>query len=110
MGADILSRTLELKAGKSRILVEVDELPERGLKKFSGEEKLEENFSKVSAALKDVVESIEAQLSKLLARPDEITLEMGAKLSGEADLWIVKGDAEASMTLTLKWTKPSKAG
>ena len=34
-----------------------------------------------------------------------LTLEMGAKLSGSADLWIVKGEAEANMKLTLKWTK-----
>ena len=34
----------------------------------------------------------------LVRRPDEMTLEMGAKLSGAADLWIVKGEADGEAT------------
>ena len=101
-----MSRILELRTGESRILVEVDEMPgEDRMKKVAATGRLQEDFSKVSSALKDVVESIEGQLDRLTRRPDEITLAMGAKFSGEADLWIVKGNAEANMTLTLKWTK-----
>ena len=106
-----MSRILELKAGESRIFVEVDDAPgESRLQKVSTTGKLEEDFSKVAGALKDVVEAIETQLKGLVRRPDEMTLEMGAKLSGSADLWIVKGDAEANMTLTLKRTKAGATG
>jgi hypothetical protein len=100
-----MSRTLELRTGQSRIFVEVDEMPGKRMQKVAASGRLEEDFSKVAGALKDVVESIEAQLRQLVSRPHEVTIAMGAKLSGTADLWIVKGNAEANMTLTLKWTK-----
>ena len=102
-----MSQLIELKAGNSVVFVEVDDVPGApGLEQVAATGPIEENFNKVAEALKDVVESIESQLRALISRPDEVTLEMGAKLSGAANLWIVKGDAEAHMKLTLKWMKP----
>jgi hypothetical protein len=102
-----MSRILELKTGESRIFVEVDDAPgDSRLQKVAAAKDLKEDFAKVAMALKDVAASIEAQLGQLDRRPDEVTLEMGAKLTGSADLWIVKGDAEANIAITLKWSAP----
>lgn len=35
--------------------------------------------------------------------PKKIEVEFRAQLSGEADLWVVSGDAEAEFTVKLRW-------
>ena len=39
-------------------------------------------------------------------QPDEAKLEIGLRVGADADLWLVKGDADAHLKLTLTWTKP----
>lgn len=67
---------------------------------------LKASFAKVSASLAGVVKSIEAQLDALPRRPDTVAVEFGAQLKGEADLWLVSGEATGHMKVTLTWTKP----
>lgn len=68
-----------------------------------GREKLEASFTKVSASLKSIVSSIEDQLSTLAKRPTKFEIEMGVELKGEADFWIVSGEATGHMKITLSW-------
>lgn len=70
---------------------------------------LEANFSKVSASLAAIVESMERQLGRLPRRPDKVTLEMGAQLKGQADLWLVSGEATAHLKVTMTWDAPRAA-
>jgi hypothetical protein len=58
-----------------------------------------------------VFEVAQAQLSKLAKNASETSIEIGANLSTEGNLVIVKGTAEASIKVTMKWqaTKPTGA-
>jgi hypothetical protein len=47
----------------------------------------------------------DAEIGKMVSRPEKVEMEFGAKLSGECDLWIVSGNADAEFDVTLSWGK-----
>jgi hypothetical protein len=56
-----------------------------------------------------VFEIAQAQLSQLARKAQETSIEIGAKLSTKGNLIIVKGSAEASIKVTMKWSTPKDA-
>lgn len=100
--------TLELKLDEqASIFVEVQTPAGRREDVSSVDSKIEESFDKVSGSLKKIAEAMERQLASMTRRPDKVQLEMGAQLKGNADLWLVAGEATAHMKITLAWDKPA---
>jgi hypothetical protein len=66
-------------------------------------------FKAALGTLGDVVAVLEESVGRLARRPDKVEIEFGASLTGQADLWIVSGDAKAEFKVKLAWEKP-KAG
>jgi inner membrane protein involved in colicin E2 resistance len=103
-----LMATLQLQLSDEAIVyVEVRPSANERLREVSTE-KLEANFDKVSRSLRGVVQSINAQLDQIPIRPDKITVEMGAELKGEADLWLVSGEAKGHIKISMTWEKPTR--
>ena len=107
-------RTLELELdGGGSIFVEVE--PTRRRDVLDEEDvaigaALKAHFSKVSGAIVGIAKSVGAQIGEFKGRPDSIVLELEAKLKGEADLFLVQGDGEASIKITMTWTAPDDSG
>jgi hypothetical protein len=100
--------TLELKLAENTIVF-VDVKPSRdGRLREVADDKLQANFEKVSRSIRAIAESIDAQLESLIRRPDEMTIEMGAELKGEADLWIVTGEATGHIKVKMTWSRAAK--
>jgi hypothetical protein len=55
------------------------------------------------STLGDLCGMLDAAVSKMPKAPKKIEMEFRAQLSGEADLWVVSGDAEAEFTVKLSW-------
>jgi hypothetical protein len=81
----------------------------RGLSEVGiGDEITEATSARFKAALgslADLVAALEQSVGKMVHRPDKVEMEFGASLSGECDLWIVSGDAEAEFKVKLSWEK-----
>jgi hypothetical protein len=60
-------------------------------------------FEKSLAPLKGVVGVVMRQLQEIKESPDEVTLEMGIKLSAEAGVVLTQAGGEAHFKLTIKW-------
>lgn len=66
-------------------------------------ERAADTFDRALGALGDVVARLEAAIGGLERRPDGVEVEFSASLRGNADLWVVSGDAEAEFRVTLRW-------
>lgn len=67
-----------------------------------------DRFAEALGTLGDVVDLLEKKLGGLPSRPNKVELEFGASLSGDANLWIVSGEAKAEFKVKLTWeTKPA---
>lgn len=101
-----MAETLVLQAGKSTIFVDVDDdAPRMQTSQKVSSDTGPQNFAKVAQSLKDVAEVLEAQLALLAKPPSEVALSMSAKITGGAELWIVKSSAEAQLQISLKWSR-----
>jgi hypothetical protein len=60
-------------------------------------------FSEVLRPLVPLLESVHKTLSEATAAPDEVTVELGLKLSSELSLMVVNSNGEASLTVSAKW-------
>lgn len=107
------TQILELTvSGKSQVFVEVEpSLTTDGpMQKVAASGPLTAELSEVSSKLANIATSLEGQLNRIPEKAsgmglNEVALELGAKLKGGADIWIVKGDAEAHLKITLKWRR-----
>lgn len=97
---------LELQAGSSRIFIDVDvNSPGEGTNQKVSADMTTHSFEKIAAAIKDIAHTLESQLALLEQPPSEVALNLGAKITGGAELWIVKSGAEAQLQIGLKWTR-----
>ena len=55
------------------------------------------------STLGDLGAMLDAAISKMPKAPKKIEVEFRAQISGEADLCILSGDAEAEFTVKLSW-------
>lgn len=69
-------------------------------------EELAENlrFEQALDAVKPAVEQL-FRAFKALNEPDEIGLEVGLTLSGKLRAFVITGDSQASLKLSLKWQR-----
>jgi hypothetical protein len=63
------------------------------------------DFKAALASLADLVGMLQQTVGHMEKRPAKVEMEFGASLSGECDLWIVSGTAEAEFKVTLTWGK-----
>jgi len=64
-----------------------------------------EAFKKALGSLGELVRLLEASVGDMSTRPDKVELELGAKISGDCDLWIVSGEGKADFKVTLSWER-----
>lgn len=71
---------------------------------------LEQIIEKTGAALTSglksltsVMEAVHDAVSASARRPDELSVQLGFKMDGKLDLWLVKGHSEANFVVTAKW-------
>jgi hypothetical protein len=99
----------ELENG-AQIFVEVPEETARGVRPTANTAdgvvgKATQTFEKALSALAPVSNAILDSLLKVAARPSELAVEIGFKLSGKGNLILAATEGEASFKATLKWTK-----
>jgi hypothetical protein len=64
-----------------------------------------EQFTTALGSLADLTAALEEAIGRIAHRPEKVELEFRASLTGECDLWIVSGEAEAEFTVKLAWEK-----
>lgn len=83
--------------------------PPRGLSEVSVGKKAAvvaaDRFKAALTSLAGLVKAMEETVGDLPKKPDEVTMEFRASLTGECDLWIVSGETEAEFKVTLTWGK-----
>jgi len=68
----------------------------------------EEILGRVREAVGPAVEAAKAVLEKAKeARPDEVVLKFGIKVSGGASWLVAKAAGEANFEITLTWSRPA---
>jgi inner membrane protein involved in colicin E2 resistance len=87
--------------------VEIENMPDmrRGPQEVSRVEKTPISFEAVVQPLGEVSELLFDKLKTSVTAPEEIKLEFGASLKGQSSLVIVSGGTEATIKVTLTWTK-----
>jgi hypothetical protein len=108
-----VSKIVKLNLGNERgsILIEADDASDE---KPSGRESVglgSEAAATLASAFEQfsqVFEVAHAQLSGLALKAQETSMEINAKLSTNGNLIIVKGSAEASIKVTMKWAYPKE--
>lgn len=68
-------------------------------------QKVQKSFDKTLDSLKSITQKVIYKLQEIKDSPDEVTLEMGVKINGEADAVLTKIGGETHLNLTLKWKK-----
>jgi len=64
-----------------------------------------DRFKAGLATLAEVFQALDDSVAKLARRPDKLEMEFRASLSGECDLWIVSGEGEAEVKVTVSWER-----
>ncbi|WP_058556452.1 CU044_2847 family protein [Thiohalocapsa sp. ML1] len=86
--------------------IEIQTLPARGAREVAaGNER--PPLAQVLAPLGEVAQLVLDQLRSAVKSPDEIKVELGAALKGKSTLVLVSGETEATLKVTLTWSKPA---
>ena len=64
-------------------------------------------FQKALAPIKLVANKTLNTLNEIAESPEEVTLKMGLKFTGEANAVLTKVGGEANLEVTIKWTQES---
>lgn len=64
-----------------------------------------EAFDGALGALGGLVEALERSVRGMARRPEKVEMEFRASISGDCNLYVIKGDAEAEFKVTLTWGK-----
>jgi hypothetical protein len=101
--------------GEDFILVEVDRQDVDGQVQLAGSETSSRDVAEAQETLARSFDRLGPALSAMLLKlrsaehaPDEIQMEFGLKLGGEAGLIFAKGTAEANFAVTVTWAKPAQ--
>ncbi len=100
--------------GEDFILVEVDRQDVDGAVQLAGSETSGRDIAQAQETLAHSFDRLGPALTTMLLKlrsaehaPDEIQMEFGLKLGGEAGLIFARGTAEANFSVTVTWTKPT---
>ncbi|MEL6655531.1 MAG: CU044_2847 family protein [Bacteroidota bacterium] len=63
------------------------------------------NFSNALNPIKSVAQTVVDKIKELPSPPNELTLEMGLKLTADTSAVIAKAGSEAHMKIVFKWNK-----
>jgi hypothetical protein len=112
------SKAIATQSGtKSKILIEIVDEPDVVSLQFEGGSiaggvavaaKTLDKMKEIGNSIAEVCRSIQKEVQTALAEaaPDELSLEFGIKLAGEAGIpLITKGSAEGTIKVTAKWSK-----
>jgi Trypsin-co-occurring domain 1 len=69
-------------------------------------EQAEETFETAIARVRPVAQSVIEQLRQLAQPPQEVTVEFGLQLSGQAGVIITSTEASSHFRIALVWRKP----
>ena len=65
-----------------------------------------ERLQGISQAIRDTSEALTATLEKLVRRPDELEIEFGVSIGGEAGVpFVSTGKVDANFTVTVRWSR-----
>jgi hypothetical protein len=65
-----------------------------------------ERLQSISAAIRQTSESLITSLDALAHRPDELEIEFGVSIGGEAGVpFVSKGKIDANFTVTVRWSR-----
>ncbi|MEM7658297.1 MAG: CU044_2847 family protein [Bacteroidota bacterium] len=67
--------------------------------------KAKKSFNDTLDSLKLITEQVVGKLKEVRDSPDEVTLQLGVKITAEADIVLAKVNGATHMNLTLKWKK-----
>jgi len=96
------SQTYTLPSGAE---IEIQTLPGRGAREVAADAD-KPALAKVLAPLGEVAQLVLDQVRSAVRTPDEVQIELGAALKGKTTLVLVSGETEATLKVTLTWTKP----
>jgi hypothetical protein len=106
--------TFSLESGSS-FVAEVDD-PIQGAKTMRGGSPIEglvettnKTFEVAVDTVKHAAETVVDRFRSLSRPPEELTLELGIKLSAEAGAVIAKTSTDANIKVTMSWKRPSTA-
>ena len=86
--------------------IEIQTLPGRGAREVAADTD-KPALAKVLAPLGEVAQLVLDQVRSKVRTPDEVQIELGAALKGKTTLVLVSGETEATLEVTLTWTKPA---
>lgn len=104
---ETLSFSLDDQPDSPIVLVEVNEGTENLERIGLGANMLTRatlTLSQALGTLPDVARSVRDQIRTLESPPDEVTIAMGLKFTGETSVKIVAGKSDAHLNVTMKWT------
>jgi Trypsin-co-occurring domain 1 len=103
------------EAGADFIMVEVDPQDGDGAVQLAADDSTGRDVVRAPETLARAFDRLGPALSTMLLKlrsaehaPDEIQMEFGLKLGGEAGLIFAKGTAEANFAVTVTWAKPKQ--
>ena len=86
--------------------IEIQTLPGRGAREVAADTD-KPAFAKVLEPLGEVAQLVLDQIRSTVKSPDEVKVELGAALKGKSTLVLVSGETEATLKVTLTWSKPA---
>ena len=97
--------------GEEEILIELEEVyPEEIHEVYRGEDdpvikikRVTKTFQQALGSVRSIASEAMKAVKNIDQAPDEVTLEMGIKFNGEANVMITKLGGEAHFNLTIKW-------
>jgi hypothetical protein len=100
--------SIDANAAAGKILVEVDAPPRSGMQPAArpGEEQIQRasgTLQDALAMLKPLTRALGVAVAEI--GPDEVGIELGVKITGEGNLVVVKGTAEANLTVKVTWRR-----
>jgi hypothetical protein len=101
---------LDLSKGRGSIWIEAEEMPEEA---STGRESVAlgagaaATLASAFEQFTQIFEIAQSQISKLATEAQETSIEIAASLTTKGNLIIVKGDANASIKVRMKWAKPA---
>lgn len=100
----------ELPDGQSILIETKDDQPSGGMAVAisDGIRETGKSLTDALSILPFILSDIKSSVFDKLSSPSEVTVEFGAKLSGEVGFIVSKSQAEANFKVTVKW-KPSQS-
>jgi Trypsin-co-occurring domain 1 len=101
---------LDLDKGRGSIWIEADEPPEEssvGRGQVALGTEVAATLASAFEQFTEIFQIAQDRVSKVATEAQETSIEIAASLTTKGNLIIVKGEANASIKVTMKWAKPA---